>query len=818
MKRRRKSDSCDGHAAENGFQSGPKFIGEPIRAHRLVLRCGSERFRAYMDRWERKSRRPVRVSAAFNNGAASDLDSPATVLDVPQPEINNNSHEEREENNTRPAEAGTPGEPQPAALAAATTAQLVGNPDPDTADTAASVGDAGDAPCPVTNPGSLPPDAADEVKGDNKQPHAHRDVAAHEESPTVAAVAAVTAAATAPNIGQTASAAGAGAAASMAKIADGLDPAADAAPAADAPVMAAAAAAAPAPASSALADTAPVAAAKSHKRPRPALQPQPEADVVDELGGLPELLVPLGREEELPAARRALRFLYTGDVPHVGFKEILLTRRLGGYMQLDGCAAACDAAYVGKLDAECRGCSAVVLDAYECWQAFPDDPSFAPVLAACTRHLVAHFRDAPAILNTMSDGACPGQAPVGSLIRQFTSLPPPAMEVLFASDDFATDSESSVLLLLAYWLDANPGRIAGVRSRLCRLIRVLHLSPPYLHHVLPSLSWFDATQRQRSALAALATTRKKEELRVLRTSLRAYEVDLGPDLRMEGEEERPPQGSQPACKWLAPPRAQCLATSPRVFRWSVSSEQLARAAREEAREPPAPPGSGGSRRSVKAVLAPRAAACADAAGGGGQEEPPGGVTHVVSHGLLWGVELCVSRHGPAHAMLSCYMPAFGAVAGFVDLSRCPVRLAVEYPSDPERDGRPLRRVLLQGPGLVPLGVRLSIKITSEAAFVRQISAAAAAGVEPDLMEPWQEFVQRDRTLRGEICFEAPEPRRATGSRPAAAARRHRRIAAPMPPMPEDEEDDELVMMVGRGEEDDDSEDGMEEHGHPWEDD
>ncbi|GFR40926.1 hypothetical protein Agub_g1582, partial [Astrephomene gubernaculifera] len=302
-------------------------------------------------------------------------------------------------------------------------------------------------------------------------------------------------------------------------------------------------------------------------------RPAPDASSCA-LSGLPELLVPLGSEQELPAARRALRLLYSGFVPYsLGFKEILATRRMGSYLQIERCEAACNAAMVVKLEKEGRTDSSIVLDLYECWHHFPEDASFSSVLSAGQKHLVRHFGDALAILNTDRDKP-------GTLARQFMSLPPQAVEALLSSDDFGTDSEASVLLLLPIWFDAYANYRYGVSTgvNLCRLIRVLHLGKDCISYVLPRLDWFAATPRQRTALTALATTSDPAARKSLLMSLRRTKVDLGIDadelLKQQGCESQPDLTPR-RCKWLAPARRQCL-TSPdgRVYTWRVQQQDL----------------------------------------------------------------------------------------------------------------------------------------------------------------------------------------------------------------------------------------------------
>ncbi|KAG2431187.1 hypothetical protein HXX76_009715 [Chlamydomonas incerta] len=161
----------------------------------------------------------------------------------------------------------------------------------------------------------------------------------------------------------------------------------------------------------------------------------------------------LGGEEELPAARAAIQFAYTGRV-----QEGLSVREA---LQLYGCAAL--------------------------WPDPAEDPAFGALLAEAKRRLVAHFGDALAVLNGRER------------YEQLLALPAAGLEALLESDDFGTDSESSVVLLLAEWVGVAGG--AGkwmaaahsrtdeaTRRRLCGLLRLAQCSRTYLSWVLPALA------------------------------------------------------------------------------------------------------------------------------------------------------------------------------------------------------------------------------------------------------------------------------------------------------------------------------------------
>ncbi|GFR41789.1 hypothetical protein Agub_g2551, partial [Astrephomene gubernaculifera] len=243
----------------------------------------------------------------------------------------------------------------------------------------------------------------------------------------------------------------------------------------------------------------------------------------------PVLRIPLPSEAEVPSARSAIRFAYTGDVDAASIREALQVRRQAVRLQIKGCTAACDDIIQAKLSAAAaatagavsgasssqqaggsssnaaaggggaggnssRGISAqqlpAVLELYACEALWPDScknngggadaddgPSFAAILEAAKPQLVSYFGDALRVLNTPP------------LRQQLLALPAVAVEALLESDSFGTDSESSVLLLLAAWMKVNYGKTdTATRKRLCRQVRLVQLSRPYLGFILPALA------------------------------------------------------------------------------------------------------------------------------------------------------------------------------------------------------------------------------------------------------------------------------------------------------------------------------------------
>ncbi|KAG2482652.1 hypothetical protein HYH03_018425 [Edaphochlamys debaryana] len=236
------------------------------------------------------------------------------------------------------------------------------------------------------------------------------------------------------------------------------------------------------------------------------------------------LRVPLGSPDDLPHARAAIRFIYSGKLDVSSAANLLRVRRMACYLGIEGCTEACDSALLEVVRKASVQALESVAELYACRTLLPDggeDPAAAGLLdklrAAGQEQLVAYkgtataitatggskvqlgdllawaFQDAPGVLN---DPAIKGRV---------RSLSAASLEALLGCDAFATDDEASVLLLLAEWLDANPSTAEDVRKRLCGCIRLCHLNGGYLHGVLPLLSWFPLTPVERFLLSQVLT-------------------------------------------------------------------------------------------------------------------------------------------------------------------------------------------------------------------------------------------------------------------------------------------------------------------------
>ncbi len=338
------------------------------------------------------------------------------------------------------------------------------------------------------------------------------------------------------------------------------------------------------------------------------------------VSALPEVLVPLSSEAEEPFARQAIEFIYTGSLStDLSFEALLRLRQQACYLGVKHCPQACDQAMLAWLaaphedkplqqqqdGADVHSTSAAeprVLQAYSCRGLFPqpgtspDAASFQPVRSALAKQLVSHFGDAVAAL-TRPD-----------LYRQLLQLPAVSLEELLAADDFGTDSEDSVFLMLACWLEANKGKegeqgvSAATRAELCGLVRLHRLRPLYLNFVLPVYEPFNILSRAELGCVlrfAGAVEQEKKQL-----------LDLG-NLR------------QTSPWYCSPARRQVVPDKGRTFEWSISREQLEQELRQMVED----------KEEVQVLACVGASAAAVGCGSGSAR------SRVLSHGGLWGLQL-----------------------------------------------------------------------------------------------------------------------------------------------------------------------------------
>ncbi len=339
---------------------------------------------------------------------------------------------------------------------------------------------------------------------------------------------------------------------------------------------------------------------------------------------LPELAVPLDSDDELEPSLAAIRFMYTGIVvppeqpqraqgwrqqgaSHGGnnargdcsIKALLLIRRQAEYLQVQGCAEACDAALVRRFaeadedeeseedsdeDADASGGNgsspapplAPVLELYSCWQLLPspeEDPRVGPVLSACCDHLSRHWETQLPAGAGSTAAPQPGQPTklellvwlLGStdavrtandpqLLQRWLGLPVGALEELLQSDHLSTDDEGTVVVLVEQWVAAQgSGVTAADKARVRRQLRLVNCSPSYLFDVLPKLSVMGPKAAQEAAFMARCRLTDRSEWELMGRQMGGYDT-------------RSP--------WYGEPRPQSVPAKGLSFRWEVSRTDL----------------------------------------------------------------------------------------------------------------------------------------------------------------------------------------------------------------------------------------------------
>ncbi|KXZ53984.1 hypothetical protein GPECTOR_6g904 [Gonium pectorale] len=365
-------------------------------------------------------------------------------------------------------------------------------------------------------------------------------------------------------------------------------------------------------------------------------QQQEEGAAPDLLRGRPILRVLLGSAEELASARATIKFAYTGEVQADSIREALGVLRQAAHLQVEGCAAACLERIKTLLPQaqDAAGHAPVVppvLELYACERLWPEaveEPRFASVLEAAKPLLVSHFGDTLAALNR----------PV--LREQLLTLPAVALEALLESDDFGTDTEDSVMLLLATWMRENRGRTdSAARERLCRLVRLVQLSRQYATFVLPLLAadfassckvnnpgWFSTSCANAALISAYVAAASRYE--------RAEMLEDIADVSKQSP-------------WFSTrARRRCIPEAGLDFRWSLDKEKL-----REVLDKLQPDGE---------VFVP----CpVDTASG-----------HIMARGFRFTPELCCARGEDSSIYLSCQLPEAYLLPGshLLDVKHGPV--------------------------------------------------------------------------------------------------------------------------------------------------
>ncbi|GLC34263.1 hypothetical protein PLESTM_000175800 [Pleodorina starrii] len=329
---------------------------------------------------------------------------------------------------------------------------------------------------------------------------------------------------------------------------------------------------------------------------------------VEEQGYGAVLHVPLDSPGDLQHALSAVKFLYTGKLDASDAATLLRVRRQAAHLQVEDCTEACDEALLALITAaqpsqqqQAGGPLAGVSQLY-CCRDLLSRADMAPatlrkLLDVCRQQLVKHAGSAPDSGQQQQQqqqgaGAAPAVVPsstggpvlVGELLawafgdapslmndqevrKQMEALPAAAMEALLDCDSFATDSESTVLLMLLTWLEAHPSCTAESEQRLLKLIRLTQLSRTYLVRLLPLLAC--RVDDKRSIISA-------QELRIVHDYASAPE-DERAGIRRGADSE----GYDVSSAWYrAVPRPEPTAGEgsgsggSRSYEWSVDATKL----------------------------------------------------------------------------------------------------------------------------------------------------------------------------------------------------------------------------------------------------
>ncbi|KAG2496199.1 hypothetical protein HYH03_005798 [Edaphochlamys debaryana] len=262
-----------------------------------------------------------------------------------------------------------------------------------------------------------------------------------------------------------------------------------------------------------------------------------------------QYLVCLPGEDWEEAACLALRYAYTGVLAAGNVRQLIQVRLIGDVvLGLHGIEGACSCMLLSWLldtpPAALNGRNAALRELLSCrdvhatWRRYvrecrylqygdgappvaygggvPDPDRYSSFEQLCGGRalfdcgqpaLAAHFGDAVYTLNS------PG------LLEDLLRLPAVGLEALLSSDTYGTDSEDSVLALLATWMSAHwPRTDAAVRARLAAQVRLLRMSRTAAACLLISLAadyeargpddpaaWFPLTLADASLVVASCT-------------------------------------------------------------------------------------------------------------------------------------------------------------------------------------------------------------------------------------------------------------------------------------------------------------------------
>jgi hypothetical protein len=256
-------------------------------------------------------------------------------------------------------------------------------------------------------------------------------------------------------------------------------------------------------------------------------------------GSKPVVTVSLNKAEEHPHALAALRFMYTGQLDAgADVATLLQVLRQAEYLGVQKCQDACKEALPNVIAAPAEvgqqqqqqqlgDALAGVVQLYIYRDLLSEAmPSFKDkMLRVCRKQLAAHAGTGQAVV---TPGGSPSLGEVlawafedapfllsnPEALARMRELSAAAMEALLGYNEFATDSESTVFLVLMQWLAVNSVD-DDVRQRLLKLVRMCQLSADYLLRMLPRMPQRLITPKELRFLQdfAHADGAKKEKMR-----------------------------------------------------------------------------------------------------------------------------------------------------------------------------------------------------------------------------------------------------------------------------------------------------------------
>ncbi len=475
---------------------------------------------------------------------------------------------------------------------------------------------------------------------------------------------------------------------------------------------------------------------------------------------LPELLVPLDSGDELQPSVAAIRFMYTGSVFHqaeaqprqqharqgqaqqledgtLPVGELLLIRRQAEYLQVQGCAEACDAALEecfkrspvsSSSSSSTASPLAPVLEMYNLQHLLPsedEEPRIKLLLTACRKRLVQHWEAqlpespkgtarasrAKILAWLLGGGDAVRIANDPQLTSAWLQLPAAALEELLQFRYLSTDDEATVVLLVEMWVAAQGSAVTEAdKARVRGQLRLVNCNTAYLFNVLPKLPWLGPDPGQQAAFMARCRLSDRPQWRQHGLALGGYDTST---------------------PWYSRPRPQSVPEEGVSYRWEVSREDLLAGLRRE----------GDWKHAVARFQ--------------GASTHSGDGSRVVALGFEWKVWIEFKR-GNAHAglYLFCYAPkAIEAQAGKLQ-GGCNVSVRLEVRGD-GAVGRACKPVALKDE-VVPFG---SGRGQTALLPLEQGAGGQAAGggekTEAELLAPWAKLLGSEGKIRGVLTFARP---------------------------------------------------------------